>query len=180
MYSLTGGPGTGKSTQVEFLQKEGCVSVSAGGLLRQRAPKDIVDRMLEGELADNDYTNLLIGQALDEFLKTQPDCKIILDGYPRVVVQAHWLMETYRADLKACIFLKASEECLFERLSSRNRADDQVEAIRRRLDIYRQNIGYLLDYYRQIGVSIYEIDAERSIDEIHQDIRGVLKFDQQA
>ena len=177
MYSLTGGPGTGKSTQVELLQEKGRISVSAGGLLRQRAPKDIVDRMLKGELADNDYTNLLIGQALDEFLKTQPNCKIILDGYPRVVVQARWLIEIYRADLQACIFLKASEECLFERLSSRHRADDQAEAIRRRLDIYGQNIGHLLDYYRQVGVPIYEIDAERSIDEIHQDIGRVLKLD---
>ena len=175
MHSLTGGPGTGKSTQVELLQQEGFVPVSAGSLLRQKAPQDITDRILQGELADNDYTNLLIGQTLDELARNGVD-KIILDGYPRVEVQARWLIEDYRVDLKACIFLEASEACLFERLNNRNRADDQAEAIRRRIDIYKQNIGQFLDYYRHRGVLIHEIDAERGVEEIAQDIRKVLKL----
>ena len=39
MYSLAGGPGTGKTTQIELLSQHGYATVSAGVLLREKAPQ---------------------------------------------------------------------------------------------------------------------------------------------
>ena len=50
------------------------------------------------------------------------------------LVQAHWLLESYQANLTACLLLTASDQCmLFSVLLNRGRADDKVEAVEQRL-----------------------------------------------
>ena len=161
MYSLTGGPGSGKTTQLGLLSQHGYATVSAGVLLRAKAPQHVLDQMMRGDLADHDYTNALIGQALDEFKASHGDDKIMLDGYPRALIQARWLLESYRANLTACLVLTTSDQCAVQRLVDRGRADDKTEAVEQRLEVYKQNVGGLLDYYRGRSVPVHQIDAER-------------------
>ena len=176
MYSLTGGPGCGKTTQIGLLEQRGYATVSAGALLRERAPRRILDQMLKGDLADHDFTNSLIGQALDDFKASHGNDKIVLDGYPRALVQARWLMESYRAEMTACLLLTAPDECVVRRLVDRGRPDDRPEAVKQRLKVYRSHIGEVLDYYRARGVAVYEIDADRTVEEVFESIGEVLRF----
>ena len=176
MYSLTGGPGSGKTTQIELLAQHGYATVSAGVLLRERAPQRILDQMLKGDLADHDFTNSLIGQALDEFKDSHGNDKIVLDGYPRALIQAHWLLEVYKADMTACLLLTASDECVIRRLVERGRADDREAAVEQRLKVYKRHISEVLAYYAEHNVPVYEIDAERSVEEIFKSIKEILQF----
>ncbi|MYB39972.1 nucleoside monophosphate kinase [Candidatus Saccharibacteria bacterium] len=176
MYSLTGGPGSGKTTQIELLGRHGYATVSAGVLLRERAPQRILDQMLKGDLADHDFTNSLIGQALDEFKASHGNDKIVLDGYPRALIQVRWLMEAYEAEMTACLLLTASDECVIRRLVERGRSDDQPEAVKQRLKVYRRHISEVLDYYAARNVPVYEIDAERPVEEIFKSVKEILQF----
>lgn len=180
MYSLTGAPGTGKSTQVEVLQQAGYAIVSVGELLRQRGSEDILAEMRRGELADNDYVDSLISDRLAELAEEYESPKIILDGYPRALVQARWLLEKSPADLQACIFLQASDECIMERLLKRGRADDSIESIKRRVEIYKHNVGKILEYYGRAGVKTYKIEAEGTVEEVAAAIRKVLPVGESA
>ena len=152
----------------------GFVVVSAGQLLREKAPEAIKLVMQRGELADNRYTNALMAEALDDHIQTLGSDKIILDGYPRMKEQARWLVEEYGAKITRYIYLTAPDDVLIGRLNQRQRADDNTEAIIRRLDIYQQNIGHVLGYFRSLGVIVHEIDASRDEEVIAQEIQGVL------
>ena len=55
-------------------------------------------------------------------------------------------------------------EVLVERMLERGRADDTVEAIRRRLDTYHADTKPLIDYY---GDLVVEIDGEGSVAEVN-------------
>jgi adenylate kinase len=54
------------------------------------------------------------------------------------------------------------------------REDDTPEAHKRRLDVYMERTAPLIDYYRQRGVLV-EIDAARSIEEVHQDLIAAIE-----
>lgn len=176
MYTLAGAPGSGKSTQAHILADEaGFVIVSAGQLLREKAPEAIKLAMQRGELADNRYTNTLMAEALDDHIQTLGSDKIILDGYPRMKEQACWLVEEYGAKITRYIYLTAPDDVLIGRLNQRHRADDNEEAIICRLNLYRQNIEHVLGYFRSLGVIIHEIDASRDEEVIAQEIKGVFR-----
>src|SRR6478672_5643273 len=60
--------------------------------------------------------------------------------------------------------LAAPDVVLVERMLERGRADDTVEAIRRRLDTYHADTKPLIDYY---GDLVVEIDGEGSVAEVN-------------
>jgi adenylate kinase len=49
------------------------------------------------------------------------------------------------------------------------RADDNIETIKNRLEVYSAETSPLIDYYRKAGI-LLEIDGEGSTDEVHQRI----------
>jgi len=92
---LLGAPGVGKGTQAKELVKLwGIPQISTGDLLRAnvaqrtqlgRAAKELMER---GELVPDSLVNEMVATRLKE-----PDASrgYILDGFPRTLVQAHWL-----------------------------------------------------------------------------------------
>lgn len=176
MYSLAGPPGSGKSTHVQALVVDGMIPVSAGTLLRQQAPADILAEMNRGRLANHDYTNSLIKQALDGLVREHGWEKIILDGYPRAVIQARWFLEDYGARLQKCLLLRAPDEFLIQNLLSRGRADDVRDSIQNRLTIFKENTAEVLTYYATKGIPVVEISADQPLEDVLEDIRRVLGF----
>jgi len=53
------------------------------------------------------------------------------------------------------------------------RDDDKEEVVRKRLDIYEKQTAPLIDYYRQKGI-LKEVDAERDVDSVLEDIKNIL------
>ena len=107
----------------------------------------------------------------------------VIDGFPRNLSQAEWLadkLDKYNQTVDKVFYLHVSEEESISRLLKRARRNpdgslsDTPEKIAERLKRYKAEEADVLNYYRNLGV-LEEIDGERSIEEIAEDIYSRLK-----
>ena len=135
-----GGQGSGKGTFAKLLmQQQKFNYVEAGAILRAMpADSDIKQKIARGELVgDNDLFPIIAPHIT-------ADSDIILDGFPRTLGQAKWLIEKFADafDIKI-IFLNISEETMLAHIQNRikeggNRADDADEnAVRKRIESFK-------------------------------------------
>jgi adenylate kinase len=118
----------------------------------------------------------------------QPDAKagFVLDGFPRTVPQAEALdrlLAERGMELDAVVELKVNEGILLERIETRVaemtargekvRADDNAEALKKRLDAYRAQTGPLSAYYAKTG-QLRTVDGMAAIDEVTAQVDRVL------
>lgn len=123
---LLGAPGAGKGTQAELLSEWlGLPSVSSGDLFRSaieagtelgRQAKAFIDR---GDLVPDEVTMGMVAERL-----LQPDCAggVILDGFPRTVIQAQMLdgfLATLDRQIDVVPYIRVSSETLLKRLAGR-------------------------------------------------------------
>lgn len=176
MVLFFGPPGSGKSVQGELLvERNGWQWLSTGKLFRESKNPEIHERLATGELIDDELTN----KVLDEALKSI-DSKtiIVLDGYPRNIDQAKWLIEhlpNHSRGIDCVIEFVVSEQELIRRLSNRGRAEDVREVIERRLAIYHEKTTPVLDFLKSEGIVTRTVDAEGSIGQVHERIQGVAE-----
>lgn len=167
MIIFFGLAGSGKSVQSDKLSAAiNWPHISAGAALRASQDPQVKADLEKGNLADYRVTNGLMRQILDETSN-----RLILDGYPRQMEQAQWLIDEQRP-IELCVWLDVSEETIRQRLAERGRHDDTEAAIHRRLEIFRAQTCQVLDFFSDHGVKIVKIDGSGSIDEVHQ---AVLK-----
>lgn len=121
-----GPPGCGKGTQASFLASNfGYTKLSTGDLLRKisREKTDlgikISSILSKGEFISDDMVNQLI---IDFYKTCDNKSKIILDGFPRNVVQAQELdkiLSSYAEQVKIVFFFKLSDSTLIKRITGR-------------------------------------------------------------
>lgn len=186
MHIVFYGPeGSGKGTQAKLLaEKLNLPILTSGDLVRDAAANDrgIIGEVVRQALAEGKYVADSEMFVLWKWRLKEEDAKgeWIMDGFPRNVEQAKFLddkIDKYGYKIEMVIFLRLPEEESYRRLIARGRSlhpgttelHDSPERIRQRLEIYRQGEKEVLDYYRQQGVLI-EIDANRSVEEVHKDI----------
>lgn len=175
MILLMGIAGSGKGTQAKLItDKHGYHLITMGDVLRMYVTGEQRERMLKGELLSDEEVTAII----DKVLGTIPaDEEMILDGYPRTIPQAEWLMEQSKAgrfQLDKAFHLVASREAVKQRLLGRARVDDQEAAIEKRFDEYERATAPLLDWLQQNGVQVIDINAERSVEDVNKDIDSYL------
>lgn len=185
---LLGPPGAGKGTQAQFMvEQHGIVQLSTGDMLRAavaaKTPiglqaKEIMDR---GDLVSDEVVVGIVSDRVDE-----SDCAkgFILDGFPRTVAQAEALdvmLEQKGLRLDTVIELAVDEGILLDRIIKRAeeteggpRADDNAEALAKRLSVYREQTQPLIDYYRGTGL-LSSVDGMQSMDQVRASIETVLK-----
>jgi adenylate kinase len=172
---LMGVAGAGKSMQGRILADEhGYAWISTGEILRVLVTGKRRQEMLQGKLLSDDEVIQLIDKVFD-LIDTQQE--FVLDGFPRTVKQADWLVaqvEKGRFDLTAIINLVASKEVVLERLIQRGRPDDTEEAISSRFTEYEAVTRPLLDHFKQKKIRVHEVDAGRDPREIHDDILDLI------
>jgi adenylate kinase len=145
----------------------------------------------------------LVRALAEEAIEAQGFDGYILDGYPRTIQQAQWLsqfLDARDARLNAVISVQVEPEAIVERLSQRRvnrhtgenyhlefnpppedvpaediiqRADDEPESIRKRLEVYAHETRPVEEFYRQRG-NLREIDGYGSIDDVFKRIQDVL------
>jgi adenylate kinase len=111
------------------------------------------------------------------FTLVDTDQEFVLDGFPRTVGQADWLLSQIKyGQLKATavIHMKANEDVLRERLLKRGRPDDYVEAIDKRFQEYEQTIVPILNHFKEVNVPIFDIEGEGDVHAIHHQILQAL------
>jgi len=184
---LLGPPGAGKGTQASRLQdRYGLAQLSTGDMLRAAvAAKTEIGKQAEaimarGELVPNDVVVGIIADRIE-----QPDCAkgYILDGFPRNVAQAEALDKMLAgkgSQLDAVIELTVDDGILLSRIETRAaetvggpRADDNAEALSKRLKVYHEQTAPLIEYYGKKG-ALKSVDGMKDIDEVTAQIEAAL------
>lgn len=175
MILLMGLPGSGKGTQGKMLaDHHGRHLVSMGEIIRLYVVGERRQQMLAGELLDDDEVIAILERVLDSL---PDDDEYVLDGFPRTVPQAEWLikrLETKHSKITCVIHLKASVEAVKNRLRARGRIDDTDEVIEERFKEYERMTQPLMDWYETHHIKICDVNAERSPHEVHEEIMQVL------
>jgi adenylate kinase len=209
---LFGSPGSGKGTQAKLLKQ--CLAgphISTGDMLRLHIQSDDeigreAQRLIKaGKLVPDEMVNELVDLRIDEV-----DCAsgMILDGYPRTVNQAGFLLGLLEKSgfRPAVVHLVVDYEKIVARLSGRRqcpvcgtlyslrtnppkvagvcdiegaalvtREDDREPVIRERLREYDSQTVPILNFFREAGVPLIEVDGgEAAPDQIRDKICGEL------
>lgn len=183
---LFGAPGSGKGTQSSRLIDEfGLYHISTGELLRDHIKRGtelgkIADSYIsKGELIPDD----LMISILDDFLeKNAKDAEgVVFDGFPRTISQAEALeklLQKRGTDLHAVVGLEVPEDELVERMLERGRqtgrADDNIDTIKNRLNVYHNQTAPLREFYTNNGKYL-AVNGHGKVDEIFEDIAGKLE-----
>lgn len=192
---LLGAPGAGKGTQAALIREKYQIPhISTGDILRANIregtplglkAKAIIDA---GNLVPDE---IVIGIVKERLQKD--DCKKgwLLDGFPRTVAQADGLAEFAECD--AAVDISVPFDILSDRISGRRmcscgesyhvstlngattckkcgqklyqRADDNEETVKNRLNAYKTQTEPLIDYYAKRG-KLVTIDGNKSVEEV--------------
>lgn len=176
MIVFFGPAGAGKSVQGQILAaRMGWRWLSTGQILRDAHDPEINQYMQEGKLIPSEVSNRIMGETI---ARSGDIDQIILDGFPRQIEQAKWLIESqpeHGRSIGLVVVLEVPREELLKRLSIRGRADDVPEAIDNRLRDYRQVMYPILGYFTEQHIPVVHIDGVGSVGEIHDRIFAELQ-----
>lgn len=181
---LFGPPGAGKGTQSQkLIDRYQLVHISTGDIFRahiatqtelgQRVSKLIAD----GELVPDSITIAMLEEEIDK----NPQAKgFIFDGFPRTVAQAEALdrfLESKGSGITGVIALDVTEAELTARIAKRraisNRADDDSEKLKKRIEEYFNKTIHVLPYYEEQG-KLTKVNGIGDIEAIFNEISGVV------
>lgn len=176
MIVFFGPAGAGKSVQGQILAaRQGWRWLSAGQILRDTHDTEIIQTMHEGKLVPHQMITRIMGEAIG---KAGDIDQIILDGFPREMAQAEWLVNSktdHGRDIGLVVVLEVPREELLKRLAIRGRADDTPESIDQRLHIYRQEMYPILGLFSENHLPVVHIDGVGTVGEIHDRVYAELE-----
>lgn len=161
----------------------------------------IEEYSLKGLLVPNE---IIIEMVKNRVLSDDIKDGYILDGFPRTLDQVKGL-SVVPAEEEVAVFLRVNEDVIVKRILSRvscencgkifntifripakvnicdrcgtaltKRNDDTEDIIKKRIIIYRAETLPVINYYRGKG-NLYELDANRDINTVWEEIRELLK-----
>lgn len=201
---LLGAPGAGKGTQASKIQeKYNLLHISTGDIFRAnikggtkigKLAKSYIDA---GKLVPDEVTCDIVKDRL-----TWADAQngYMLDGFPRNLFQAKELDKFAKVDL--CLNIDVDEKLLMDRICGRRvcacgesyhistlggrttcvkcgeklyqRADDNPETVKSRLDTYKTQTAPLIEYYKAQGKLKSVTSGEGSPDEVFEQVCRIL------
>jgi len=167
-----------------IVNKYSLTHLSTGDLLR----KEIAEKTELGITADSFISkgelvpDAMIIDILSKHVENQHDDSngIILDGFPRTVAQAEALevmMKNLNKEISVLVDLRVTETELIDRLLIRGktsgRSDDNMETIKKRLDVYHKLTEPVNDFYKNRN-QYTPIDGMGTIEEIFGRISEII------
>jgi adenylate kinase len=169
MILMMGGQGVGKGACSRALMANGKYKhVETGAILRSMPPdSDIAKTISAGNLVTDDMLFDIMKSEIDT------DSDIILDGFPRKISQAKWLVDNYSDMFEIyALYLSVPTEIMIQRINKRNREggkridDSSPEIIQRRIDNYFKMTMPAIEWLRDCScVHFSEIDASGDIND---------------
>ncbi|MCP4375312.1 MAG: hypothetical protein GY794_03925 [bacterium] len=178
---LIGPTGSGKTPLGELLSASGiwgrrCVHFDFGTALRQIASGEsagnfsdseiqfVTDVLYSGALLEDGDFHIALRAIRGALADQNADerCLVVLNGLPRHVGQARDLQEV--VNVRSVVALDCPPAVVAARIATNSggdrtgRCDDDIEAVRKRLDIFAERTVPLVDYYRDLGATVYTIE----------------------
>ena len=182
---LFGPPGSGKGTQSALIvEKYKLKHLSTGDILRDEIKrKTELGRIAESYISNG---NLVPDEMIIDILVNaiNTDKKkyngIILDGFPRTLVQAEALekiLANQNKEISVLIEIRINDDALINRVLARaatsGRADDNLETMKKRLEIYKTQSTPASRFYNSLN-KYAAVDGLGTIDEIFRRISAVI------
>lgn len=183
---IFGAPGSGKGTQSEnLISYYGLYHISTGDVLRDHIRrgtelgKTAKTYISKGSLIPDE----LMVSILADLLDNTPEARegVIFDGFPRTIEQAvalRSMLAERGAKVDAVVGLQVDDNELVDRLLKRGlesgRSDDNLETIKKRLEVYHKQTQPLQKFYEEEG-DYLPIKGTGSVDEIFDRIKAAIK-----
>ena len=177
---MLGKPGAGKGTQSGILKERlRFQPIGYGDFFRGLAKEDtfvsrkVKETIDKGNLLPYWFPSYVLMEKM--FHELTDDQDIILDGAARSRKEAEvvhdvltWFERPYRA-----IYIDIPDQVAIDRLTERrnliNRADDDEEHIKTRLQAYHETVIPAIEYFREVG-SLIEINGAQSMEAVSDEI----------
>lgn len=183
---IFGAPGSGKGTQSEnLISYYGLYHISTGDVLRDHIRrgtelgKTAETYISKGSLIPDE----LMVSILADLLDNTPEARegVIFDGFPRTIEQAvalRSMLAERGAKVDAVVGLQVDDNELVDRLLKRGlesgRSDDNLETIKKRLEVYHKQTQPLQKFYEEES-DYLPIKGTGSVDEIFDRIKAAIK-----
>jgi len=179
MIVMMGGQGVGKGTFSKMLCAHHDFNyIETGAILRTLPPEsEIAQTIARGELVSDDKLFKLMES------KITGDDDVILDGFPRNLAQAQWMVKNYADKFNIhVLYLDVPEDIMVARINKRiregaGRKDDaHPDVIRRRLDTFWKTTVPAIKWLENTpGIKFSNIDAHGTANENFAEIVAALR-----
>lgn len=177
MIIFMGVAGAGKSVQGKMLaDKVGLPWLSTGEFFRMLISGQKRLDMVAGKLLSDHDTITLVQKV---FAIVGTDQEFVLDGFPRTLPQADWLLSQVKhrqLHITAVVQITTDKEVVFERLLQRGRPDDTEEAVTERFEEYESLTLPIIDEFKKAGVKVIEVNGQGDIKDINRQIMRQLEL----
>lgn len=183
---VLGGPGAGKGTMCDLAEIQlGWTHLSTGDLLRAEQEAggpttEVIKEYIEaGKLVPNEIVVRLLKDAMERTTRTTGRRNFLIDGFPRSLSNLDAWYEVFgrEAELPPMVYFECPFEVLEQRILGRakysGRADDNVEAMRKRFDIFKTETLPTVELFKNKGKCI-EIDTSQDRETVYALLREQL------
>ncbi len=144
MIVMMGGPGTGKGTFSRMLRdmRPNYTHIEVGAILRAQPDGSQICKIIaDGNLIPDNTVCDLVADTL-----AQTPNNIILDGFPRTLIQAQWLVKNYadKYDIHI-IYLNVSDDIMVKRINKR-----KAEGSTRTDDATTKTVHHRIENFHEI------------------------------
>ena len=183
---MTGMPGAGKGAYNRIMGwLPNVISISTGDLFRKLDPesalgKKVKEIMASGGFVGDDIVNEMVLPHL------VPGKDILLDGFPRNIAQAEWLLDRTRDKFDVIAFLINLDEDTAEArrlkrindyvlLGKEPRKDDVDPAVlQKRFAEYREKTEPTIEFLRgKLGDKFFDMDGKLAIEDVYDNIMKI-------
>jgi adenylate kinase len=181
---IFGAPGAGKGTQSELIiEKYALLHISTGDILRHEIENRTASGLIAQQYIDQGHLvpDQLIIDILSNILDSRPQSKgYIFDGFPRTLSQGKALdtmLSEKGTAIASVLCLSVEEKDLIIRLLKRGefsgRTDDNMNVIKERLNVYKEQTEPLKEYYKKQG-KLFDIKGYNTIEDTFERITEII------
>jgi adenylate kinase len=183
---IVGGPGSGKGMLSKRLTEEcNVIHLSSGDLLRHEVAlqtnlgRTVREIMSRGELV----SSAIMVALMKKRMKDHPGKRVLLDGFPRSIENAHDLV-TLCGKPELALHLNCDDTILMERIMGRGansdnspqqvrREDDNFQSALQRLRTFHKYHHSTLEWLREQHVPIVNLDCSGSAESVWQQLVAI-------